>query len=336
VNDRGIGAGGAARLVLDGSPRQVPTVARSGGAGIEIVGWGGTTMSHWWRVVTLWGLLAACVLPLHAQDEGDALRVMSFNVRLGVADDGDNSWEHRKGLLAKTVQDFDPDLLGTQETWDFQAKYLLDRLPGRAYVGWDRQPGSDDGEQCGILYRTARFEKLDAGQFWLSEAPEVPGSKSWDSSLPRVVTWVELRDRTRPGGTFVFFNTHFDHRGSDARRESARLLRRRLGALGPDAAWILTGDFNCAEASPPYQILVRAGGGGLRVVDSYRTVHPRRSDDEGTFGAFRGNRSGGRIDWVLHSVGFDTVSAAIDRSHEGGRYPSDHYPVTAVLRWRER
>jgi endonuclease/exonuclease/phosphatase family metal-dependent hydrolase len=261
---------------------------------------------------------------------------MSFNVRLGVADDGDDSWEHRKALLAKTVQDFDPDLLGTQEVWDFQAKHLLEQLPGRAYLGWDRQPDSEDGEQCGILYRTSRFEKLDAGQFWLSETPDVPGSKSWESSLPRVVTWVELRDQTRPGRTLVFFNTHFDHRGSDARRESAQLLRRRLGERGPDAAWIVTGDFNCAEASPPYEMLVGAGDGGLTVVDSYRAVHPRRADDEGTFSAFRGNRSGGRIDWILHSPRFDTVSAAIDRSHEDGRYPSDHYPVTAILRWRDR
>lgn len=277
-------------------------------------------------------LLVACAAPLVAGEGGDTLRVMSFNVRLGVADDGENSWEQRKALLARTVQDFDPDLLGTQETWRFQASYLLQQLPGREYVGWPRQPGNEkDGEECGILFRAARFEKLDAGQFWLSETPEVPASKSWDSSLPRVVTWVRLRDRQRPDAELVFLNTHFDHRGAEARRESARLLRGRLPRLAPSGVWILTGDFNCGDDSPPYQVLV--GEEGLAVVDSYRALHPERRDDEGTFSGFRGRRSGPRIDWVLHGSAFETLSAVIDRTEEQGRNPSDHYPVNAVLRW---
>jgi endonuclease/exonuclease/phosphatase family metal-dependent hydrolase len=267
------------------------------------------------------------------EKEGEAIRVMSFNVRLGVADDGENSWEHRRALLARTIQDFDPDLLGTQETWPFQAEYLLEQLPGREYVGWPRQPGNErDGEECGILFRTDRFEKQDAGQFWLSETPEVPASRSWDSSLPRVATWVKLRDR-RGGGDLVFVNTHFDHRGARARLESARLLRERLGELAPSGAWILTGDFNAGDDSPPYAALVGGGEGTFSVVDSYRAVHPERRDDEGTFSAFRGRRSGPRIDWVLHGGAFETLSAAIDRTEEQGRNPSDHYPVTAVVKW---
>lgn len=289
-------------------------------------------MTLWTRSMLIGGFLTALGIPLSAQ--GGDLRVMSFNVRLGVADDGADSWEHRKGLLARTIQDFDPDLLGTQETWDFQAEYLLEQLPGRTYVGWVRHPGSDDGEQCGILFRAARFERVDAGQFWLSETPTVPGSKSWDSSLPRVVTWVELRDKQGAERRLFFFNTHFDHRGPDARRESARLLRARLRELGPSDAWVLTGDFNCPEASPPYEILVGDGGDGLTVVDSYRATHPRREEGEGTFSAFTGKRGGDRIDWVLHSLHFETVSAAIDRTEEDGRFPSDHYPVTVILRWR--
>jgi endonuclease/exonuclease/phosphatase family metal-dependent hydrolase len=263
----------------------------------------------------------------------DTLRVMAFNVRLGVADDGEDSWEHRKALVARTVQDFDPDLLGTQETWRFQADYLLEQLPGRAYVGWPRQPGNEeDGEECAILYREARFERLDAGQFWLSETPDVPASRSWDSSLPRIVTWVRLRDRRRPGAEVVFVNTHFDHRGAEARRESARLVRARLEEMAPRGAWILAGDFNAGEDSAPYEVLVGERA-TLKVVDSYRVVHPQRREGEGTFNGFRGRRSGPRIDWVLHGAAFETLAAAIDRTEEDGRYPSDHFPVTAVLRW---
>jgi endonuclease/exonuclease/phosphatase family metal-dependent hydrolase len=293
-------------------------------------------MTRWSVVSAVLTLLLACAAPLPAGEAGDTLRVMSFNVRLGVADDGENSWQHRRALLARTIQDFDPDLLGTQETWRFQAEYLLEQLPGREYVGWPRQPGNEkDGEECGILFRTARFEKLDAGQLWLSETPDVPGSRSWDSSLPRVVTWVKLRDRRRPDAVLWFFNTHFDHRGAEARRRSALLVRARLQELDPSEAWIVTGDFNCAEDSPPYAALVGEGNDGLTVVDSYRVVHRRRADDEGTFNGWGRTRSGGRIDWVLHSPAFDTLSAAIDRTEEGGRFPSDHYPVTAVLRWED-
>jgi len=279
------------------------------------------------------GLAVAGLTQRTFSEAPEALRVMSFNVRLGVADDGENSWEHRKALLARTIQDFDPDLLGTQETWGFQAEYMLSQLPGREYVGWPRQPGNEkDGEECGILYRAARFERLKAGQFWLSETPDVPGSRSWDSSLPRVVTWVRLRDR-RTGFELVFLNTHFDHRGADARRESARLLRARLPELAPSGTWILTGDFNCGDDSPPYEILA-GGEEGVSVVDSYRSVHPAPADDEGTFNGFRGRRTGPRIDWVLHGAAFATVSAAIDHMEDDGRNPSDHFPVTAVLRWR--
>jgi endonuclease/exonuclease/phosphatase family metal-dependent hydrolase len=286
-------------------------------------------------VLTVLSLGVACPVPRTLAEDAGALRVMSFNVRLGVADDGEDSWEHRKGLLARTIQDFDPDLLGTQETWGFQAEYMLAQLPGREYVGWPRQPGNEeDGEECGILYRAARFERLDAGQFWLSETPDVPASKSWDSSLPRIVTWVRLRDR-RTGSDLVFVNTHFDHRGADARRESARLLRGRLAALAPAGEWILTGDFNCGDDSPPYEVLVGREG-EPSVVDSYRVVHPTKADDEGTFNGFRGRRTGPRIDWVLHGAAFETASAAIDRTEEDGRNPSDHFPVTAVLRWTVR
>lgn len=287
-------------------------------------------------VAVIVSVFGASVAALVGGEGDDTLRVMSFNVRLGVADDGADSWEHRQALLARTIQDFDPDLLGTQETWPFQAEYLLEQLPGREYVGWPRQPGNEkDGEECGILFRSTRFEKLDAGQLWLSETPDVPASKSWDSSLPRVVTWVKLRHRASPGRVVWFFNTHFDHRGAEARRQSALLLRRRLLDLGPSATWIVTGDFNCAEDSPPYRELIGEGSDGLIVVDSYRAAHRERRDDEGTAHAFKGHRSGGRIDWILHSPALSTVSASIDRTEKGGRFPSDHFPVTAVLRWKD-
>ena len=110
-----------------------------------------------------------------------------------------------------------------------------------------------------IFYRKARFEKLDGGHFWLSETPDRAGSKSWDSSLPRMVTWVKLRDRTNPEARpIAFFNTHFDHRGPKARVESARLLRKKIEELGEGCRVVLTGDFNSGDGSEPYRTLFGA------------------------------------------------------------------------------
>jgi endonuclease/exonuclease/phosphatase family metal-dependent hydrolase len=280
-------------------------------------------------------LLGSGSLSIPSQD--DTLRVMSFNVRLGVVNDGDDSWVHRKDLLVKTVRGFGPDVLGTQEAYDFQATYLLKELNGYAHVGWPRSQDPRDGEQCAILYREDRFEKRNAGQFALSETPDVPGSMGWDAAYARIVTWVRLRDR-RTDAELLFVNTHFDNRGERARLESARLLRARLRELAPEGAWIVTGDFNSPEGGPPYEALVSApgaDGNALVVVDSFRATHPVRGDDEGTLNGFSGERSGDRIDWILHSTLFEAISAEIDHTEDEGRFPSDHFPVNAVLRWRD-
>jgi endonuclease/exonuclease/phosphatase family metal-dependent hydrolase len=156
---------------------------------------------------------------------GDAtLRVMTFNIRYASAPDGDNSWDKRKSLLLDVIRKFNPDLLGTQEVLASQADFLSRELEGYALVGVGRDDGQRKGEFSSLLYKTARFEARDSGTFWLSESPEVAGSKSWDSSLPRITTWARLRDKdTR--GELLFLNTHWDHRGKQARIEAGRIIR---------------------------------------------------------------------------------------------------------------
>ena len=185
-----------------------------------------------------------------------------------------------------------------------------------------------------VFWKTARFDKLDGGHFWLSETPDEVGSKSWDSSLPRMTTWVRLKDKKAGGTPILFVNTHFDHRGPTARLESARLVRARLGELGRGCSIVVTGDFNAAEASKPYTALFgEVDGEASPVVDSYRTAHPDRKPDEGTTTGFRaGPSQGGRIDWIGVSRDWTVVTAGIDRTARDGRTPSDHFPVTATLR----
>jgi endonuclease/exonuclease/phosphatase family metal-dependent hydrolase len=281
-------------------------------------------------------LVVMCLRPLQADDASSpaAVRVMSFNIRYGTARDGENHWDRRREFVIDTVKAFQPDLLGTQETLGFQRDYLAEKLPEYEVLGVGRADGREEGEMMALYYRKARFERLAAGHFWLSETPEVIGSKSWDSSLPRMVTWVKLRDRDTPDAPpIAFFNTHFDHQGPQARLESARLLRRQLATLGEGCALIVTGDFNCGEASEPYQALFgEVEGEPSAVVDTYRKAHPKRTSSEGTFSGFKAEAtSGARIDWIAVSRDWRITAADIDRTARDERTPSDHFPVTSVL-----
>lgn len=267
-------------------------------------------------------------------EEKSPVRVMSFNIRYGTAADGENHWDKRKEFLVETIKAFDPDILGTQETLGFQRDYLANQLPGYAHLGVGRTDGKGEGEMMAVYYKKDRFEKLGEGHFWLSETPDKVGSKSWDSSLPRMVTWVKLRDRKYPDAQPVLhLNTHFDHRGPTARLESAKLLRKKIEELGNGCAVIVTGDFNAAEGSEPYRALFgKEGDKPPPVVDTYRVAHPEKGANEGTGTAFRAtNTRGSRIDWIAVSSQWKVISAEIDRTQRDGRTPSDHFPVNAVL-----
>lgn len=262
------------------------------------------------------------------------LRVMSFNIRYGTANDGENNWSKRREFLIETIRAFDPDLLGTQETLDFQRDYIAEHLAGYEHFSSGRNDGKESGEMAAVFYRTARFEKLDGGHFWLSETPNVPGSKSWDSALTRIVTWVKLRDKQHPRSRpLVFFNTHFDHMGQEARLRSAELLRRRIDDLAPETPVVVTGDFNCDEDAAPHAMLFGLSGKQRsRVIDVYRAAHPDQQAGEGTFSGFKTGRvDGARIDWIGCSRGFRVLASDIDRTERDGHTPSDHFPVTAIL-----
>ena len=274
-------------------------------------------------VVALW---AAASMAAEAP-----LKVMSFNIRYATAPDGENSWNKRKELLLSVIRKFDPDLLGTQETLATQADYLTANLSDHTLVGVGREDGKRGGEFSALMFRTSRFALVDSGTFWLSETPERPGSKSWDSALPRIVSWARLKDRSDGNREFLYLNTHWDHRGNQARIESGKLIRGWLAEHAGKKPIILTGDFNVNDDHEGYQTLVSESASGPRLVDAYRLVHPKARPEESTFGNFTGNRRGKRIDFILTTPDFTASAATIVHTNDNGRYPSDHYPVTAVL-----
>jgi len=263
------------------------------------------------------------------------IRVMSFNVRYGTAEDGPDSWSHRCGLVRDTIAQAAPHVLGTQEALDFQVDYLQQQLDGYQVVGVGREDGARRGEFAAVFFRTERFTLADHGHFWLSETPDVPGSRRWAASQTRTLTWCCLEDRMlaepEVAPTFMVFNTHFDPRSERARIESAALLRNRVEQSARVFPVIVTGDFNATEDKAVYGTLLRGDGSGLKLIDAYRAVYPRHDGEELTRHDFQPDCRGSRIDWILHSPHFKAKQAAILRNMFNGRYPSDHYAVTATL-----
>jgi endonuclease/exonuclease/phosphatase family metal-dependent hydrolase len=258
------------------------------------------------------------------------IKVMSFNIRYGRANDVENHWNNRKSLALARVHAFGPDLLGLQECRDdAQADFVRSNLPGYNFLGIHRQGHGDTAlEMAPLLFRQSAFRLLETGYFWLSETPEVPGSKSWGSDYPRTVSWTRLACQPT-GAVLTYVNTHFDYQPT-AIDGDARCLRQWLDQIRQETPLIVTGDFNANKDSDSYRLLTGDG----RLIDAFRQVHPN-ADDEATFHAFGRQEEMSSIDWILVSDHFRVVDAQIDRSREGNLFPSDHYPVTAVLDWKE-
>lgn len=270
------------------------------------------------RVLYLFLGLAASLLT------AEPLRVMSLNVRYPSPKDGPNLWELRRNLLVSVIRSRDPDLIGTQELFYEQGLYLVAKLPAYAWFGRSRR-GNQEDEHMGVFYKKDRFVLVESGDFWLSETPETPGSMSWGVSLPRMVTWGRFEDR-RSGARFYLFNTHLPHRPQDAeaRLRCAEVILSRLKPLPKDAPVIVTGDFNAPAGSEVYKLLTQ------ELTDAWAAAAERRGP-EGTFHGFRGRPTGPRIDWILFRGPWRVVTAETVTDHQEGHYPSDHFPVFAVL-----
>ncbi len=258
------------------------------------------------------------------------LRLLTFNVRYGLADDGANSWSYRRELVFDVIRDGAYDVVGLQEALPIQVAEIGEALAEFDVYYRTREVDPNEGEACALLFRRSRWHLLEpeSGTLWLSETPQEPGSKSWDSSLPRILTWASLEEKAT-GQRLNVINTHFDHRGAEARVRSAELVWRQAASLAESAPVVVMGDFNAGEDSEPLGVLTRSDP-RLTLVDSYRVVYPD-AVDAGTFNSWRGEVSGEKIDGVLVDTRLRVLGAEILRDSVDGRFPSDHYPVSAVL-----
>jgi endonuclease/exonuclease/phosphatase family metal-dependent hydrolase len=271
-----------------------------------------------------------------------AVRVLSFNIRYGTANDGAHRWDARRDAVIGTIRDHAPHVLGVQEALRFQLDELARALPGYREIGVGRDDGRTAGEYSAILVDTTRFFVLADGTFWYSDTPTVPGSMHWGNRITRIATWVRLIDRAT-GDTLRVYNTHWDHESQPSRERSAAMLLNRVrGDAGPGDRVLVMGDFNSDEANPAFQQLVTVVGGVAPAVSGHTgraallhdTFRARNPDATvvGTFNGFKGDSTAGKIDAILVGSGWSVLDAGIDRRRWGALWASDHFAVWAVVR----
>ncbi len=270
-----------------------------------------------------------------AAEPENPIRMMSYNIRYNTPNDGVNAWPNRKDHVAEMIGErYKADLAGLQEVLKGQVEDLESRLPDYGWFGVGRDDGKEEGEFCPIFYRKDRMELLDHGTFWLSETPQIPGSRGWDAACNRVVTWGKFKDR-EANRIIYHFNTHFDHRGKTARLESAKLLWRKVKQIAGELPTVVTGDFNMRESSDPYGIIT-----GEEMFDDTRSDlkdarYASKTDHQGPTSTFTNWKEMGppetKIDYIFVRNGVDVLTHEVLKDRFNGYYPSDHLPVFAKV-----
>lgn len=293
--------------------------------------------------------LCLCSSLLSAQ----ALNVASYNIRndnnTEDAAQGDG-WKQRFPIIADMTRFHEFDVFGTQEGLHHQLEDLKKNLPNYAYTGSGRDDGKQAGEYSAIFYNTQKFELLEAGDFWLSTQTDHP-NKGWDAVLPRICSWAKLQLKEN-GKTLYFFNVHFDHVGTLARQESAKLILQKVKELAGNHTAILTGDFNVDQHSDSYQVLQQSG----IMQDAYEKAAFKYATN-GTFNNFNPNsKTDSRIDHIFVTTDFEVSRYGVltdsyrsslkdpEEAYQSGnfpkevrlkdfraRVPSDHFPVMISL-----
>ena len=258
---------------------------------------------------------------LASKSSASKLKVMTFNIRYGTADDGDNKWENRKDIFFDVLKNQKADIIGLQEALKFQLDEIKARFPEYEQLGVGREDGKTKGEYSAILYLKKKFKADSTGYFWFSDTPEVPDSRSWGNNVTRICTWVLLKDIST-GKSFYYYNLHIDHESQNSREKSAGLLLKRIDGK---KNVIITGDFNAGENNRAVKEIIEGG-----FEDSFRVLHPNEKDVN-TYHAFKGTLTGDKIDYIFIRGTFKVNKAEIIRYNKEGKYPSDHFPVTAVL-----
>lgn len=275
--------------------------------------------------------------PARAQEPSAELKpnasefsVVSYNIRYASPRDGEDVWVNRKDAVANFLKT--RDVFGLQEATFPQIQDLTSRLPDHDWYGLGRDDGKKAGEATPIFFRKERFAAVSKGTIWLSETPDEVGSKGWDAALPRTLTWMILQDK-RSKNQIMVANTHFDHRGENARRESGKLAQQFLAPYQQKSPMVLLGDFNCLPGSEPYLAITK--------VDPPSPLHDARERTQSpatgplsTWCGFKAIAPDRIIDHVFVGAKIDVLTyAVLNPKTEAGRFASDHLPIQITVRF---
>jgi len=253
------------------------------------------------------------------------IRIITYNIRYNNPDDGINAWPNRSKNVAALLEFHQADIFGLQEALIGQIEDIQAQLPQMKWVGVGRDDGKKAGEFSPIFYNSKKFTALKQGWFWLSETPEKPGL-GWDAACTRICTWIVLKEN-KSNEKLMVFNTHFDHKGEQARIESAKLILRKIKELNTEnLPVILTGDFNLTPEQAPV-VLVSKELNDARSVSQDKPYGP-----SGTFEDFDFNSPlKERIDYIFVNNKIVVKQYGILSDSKDQRYPSDHLPVFVNL-----
>lgn len=259
------------------------------------------------------------------------LNIMSYNIRYDNPEDSLNNWQYRKDVAAKIIKTKDIDIVGTQEVLHNQLVDLQERLSEYTAIGVGRQDGKEQGEYSALFYKKDRFTEVSSGYFWLSETPEVAGSKGWDGACERIATWAILKDKETGKEVFAI-NTHLDHVGKIARQEGVTLLLTKAAELSRGLPIIMTGDFN---ATPDSDVIKHVTNTSLKEhLTNAKTIAKEFSGTEWTFHDFGKIPLDKRdyIDYIFVSNNIETDKFEVLPEKLDEVFLSDHVPVIAKIK----
>lgn len=256
--------------------------------------------------------------------QAQKLAVMTYNIKLDYPKEGENSWTNRKPFFIDQLKFYEPDVLGVQEAMPNQMKDMDSLLPAYSFVGVGRDDGKDSGEYSAIFYKKDKLKVLKSSTFWLSQTPEKV-SMGWDAVCNRICTYA-LFENQKTNQKFWMFNTHFDHIGVEARKNSAMLIIQKIKEINTKHyPVVLSGDFNMEDSEEGIQFIKQ------HLQDS-KTISNIVFGPSGTFNDFNFNKPViRRIDYIFVSSGVSVNKYGVLSDNKDCHYPSDHLPIYVEL-----
>jgi endonuclease/exonuclease/phosphatase family metal-dependent hydrolase len=269
------------------------------------------------------------------EERNNTIRLITFNILVDRRTDMPYSWEYRRNQIAALLEYYNPDIFCLQEALEHQKNYLAECFPEYECFGVGRNDGKIDGEQVPIFHRKNMFKLKAQGYFWLSETPHISASIGWDAKCPRIVVWKQLQHKAMEE-PFTIVNTHYDHKGKIANKNSAKIIKQELSSIDPRCATLLCGDFNSSEQTPAYNEILSCGFTDSSTVkeavcygmpftyhrflmEQYKTdLLSIQQEHDRVFRA---------IDHIFHCGEIKILRYGILGDNQLGIYPSDHFPI---------